>query len=78
MRSKQTTGVSIRVWGVYKMWLDTENEKKTNDEIIADALIRILSNQIEIKKHFGLASDDGCYGECYYDYKVIAELADVR
>lgn len=72
------TGDIILVWAVYKMWLDTENEKKTNDEIIADALIRILSNQIAIKKHLGLVSDDNCYGECYYDYQAIEALADVQ
>ena len=78
MRSKQMTGDIILVWAVYKMCLDTEDKVKTNDKIIADALARILYNQIEIKRHFGLASDDGCYGECYYDYKAIEELADVQ
>ena len=78
MRSKQMTGAIIRAWGVYKMWLDTEDKEKTNDEIIADALARILYNQIEIKKRLGLAFDDDCYGECYYDYQAIEELAEVQ
>ena len=77
MRSKRMTGDIILVWAVYKMLLDTEDKENTNDKIIADALARILYNQIEIKKHLGLASDDGCYGECYYDYQAIEELAEV-
>ena len=77
MRSKQMTGDIILVAGVYKMWLDTEDKDKTNDEIIADALMRILSNQIAIKKRLGLVSDDNCYGECYYDYQAIEELAEI-
>ena len=57
-RSKRTTGAIIHAWGVYKTWLDTENEKKTRDEIIANILIMIINNQIVIKKHLGLVSDN--------------------
>lgn len=47
---------------------------KTNNEIIADALIRILENQIKIKVHLGIVRDDSDYGECYYDNRVIDSL----
>lgn len=53
-------------------------EDKTNNEIIADALVRILENQIEIKVHLGIARDDSEYGECYYDYRVIENLRYVE
>lgn len=51
-----------------------DNEEKTNDRIIADALVRILENQIEIKRHFGLVKNDGYYDGCYYDNLVIDDL----
>lgn len=49
-------------------------EDKTSNEIIADALTRILENQIKIKVHLGIARDDSDYGDCYYDYRVIDNL----
>lgn len=49
-------------------------ESKTNNEIIAEALIRILENQIDIKKHLGVARDTTYYGDCYNDYRAIEEL----
>ena len=49
-------------------------ENKTNNEIIAAALIRILENQIDIKKHLGVARDTTYYGDCYNDYRTIEEL----
>lgn len=49
-------------------------ENKTNNEIIAEALIRILENQINIKKHLGVARDTTYYGDCYNDYRTIEEL----
>ena len=60
------------------MWACAEDKKKTNDEIIANALTRILYNQIEIKKHLGVVSDDSCYGECYDDYQAIISLEEVQ
>lgn len=49
-------------------------EDKTNNEIIADALVRILENQIKIKSHLGIVKDDSEYGDCYYDYRIIDNL----
>jgi hypothetical protein len=49
-------------------------ESKTNNEIIAEALIRILENQIDIKKHLYIAKDTTYYGDCYNDYRAIEEL----
>jgi hypothetical protein len=45
---------------------------------IADALIRILRNQMEIKKHFGLIKDDSYYGDCHYDESIIEELEEIE
>ena len=53
-------------------------EDKTNNEIIADALVRILENQIKIKLHLGIARDDGEYGDCYHDYRMIDNLRYVE
>lgn len=53
-------------------------EEKSNDKIIAEALAQILRNQIEIKKHFGLAKGDEYYGDCYYDRQMIDELEDIE
>ena len=51
------------------------NEDKTNDEIFAEALFRILENQIEIKVHFGLAKDKSrYYSDCERDYDLMDEL----
>lgn len=52
-------------------------EKKSNDKIIAEALAQILRNQIEIKRHFGIAKDDEYYGDCYYDRQMIDELESI-
>lgn len=49
-------------------------EDKTSNEIIADALTRILENQIKIKVHLGIARDDSEYGDCYYDHRMIDDL----
>lgn len=54
-----------------------EEEKKSNDKIIAEGLAQILRNQIEIKKHFGLANGDEYYGDCYYDRQMIDELESI-
>ena len=57
---------------------ENEKEKKTDNRIIADALIKILENQIEIKKHFGLAKDGGYYGDCYRDNLIMEELEEIE
>lgn len=57
---------------------DREEMKKTDNRIIADALIRILKNQTEIKKHIGLIKDDSYYGDCGYDYSIIDELEEIE
>lgn len=49
-------------------------EDKTKDEIFAEALVLIIENQIEIKRHFGLAKGDEYYGDCYYDREMIRRL----
>ena len=54
-----------------------EEEKKSNDQIIAEALAQILRNQIEIKRHFGLARGDEYYGDCYNDRQMIDELENI-
>lgn len=54
------------------------NEKKSDNKIIAEALARIINNQIEIKKHFGLAHSDEYYGDCYYDREIINQLDDIE
>lgn len=54
-----------------------EEENKSNDKIIAEALAQILKNQIEIKVHFGLAKGDEYYGDCYYDRQMINELESI-
>lgn len=56
---------------------DTE-EKKSDNRIIADALIRILRNQVEMKTHFGLVNGDSYYGNCYYDESIIEELEEIE
>lgn len=52
-------------------------ENKTNDKIFAEALTRILENQIEIKRHIGLVREDGYYGDCYYDNQIMDDLRNV-
>lgn len=54
------------------------NEKYTNEEIFARALIQIIENQMKIKKHLGLVSDTSHYGDCYYDNETIKELETVE
>lgn len=53
------------------------NEIKSNDAIFAEALIRVIENQIEIKKHIGLVRDDSYYVDCYSDRQVIVQLNDI-
>lgn len=53
-------------------------ETKTNESIIASALIQILENQIEIKKHFGLVKDDSYYGDCCRDHSIIEDLETIE
>lgn len=50
------------------------NENTSKDEIFAKALIRIIENQIEIKKHIRLVKDEGRYGDCYLDDLIIDQL----
>ena len=57
------------------MWYG--EEKKSNDKIIAEALARIIQNQIELKKHLGIAKYDEYYGDCYYDREMISELENI-
>ena len=64
------------MWSLYEN--ETEEEKKTDNRIIADALIRILRNQVEMKKHFGLIKDDSYYGDCHYDESIIEELEEIE
>lgn len=54
-----------------------ENEKTTN-EIFAEALIQIIENQIELKKHLGLVHDTSFYGDCYDDNRVLEKLRGVE
>lgn len=51
-------------------------ENKTNDEIFAEALIIILENQIKIKKHFGLISNE--YYDCYSEREIMDYLETVK
>lgn len=53
------------------------DEEKTKDEIFADALARIIKNQLDIKKHIRLISDTSEYGDGYYDWKIIRELENI-
>ena len=53
------------------------DEVKSNDAIFAEALIIIIKNQIEIKKHIGLVRDDGYYGDCYSDKQVTDHLESI-
>ena len=54
------------------------DENKTKDEIFAEALIHIIENQMEIKKHFGLISDTSYYGDYYYDREMIDALRTIE
>ena len=60
------------------MLYGNDTEKKTDNRIIADALIQVIRNQIEIKKHIGLVKNDVYYGECYYDNQIIDELEEIE
>ena len=53
-------------------------ENKTNDSIFARALIRILENQITIKRHIGLIKEEGYYGDCYDDNEIINDLSNIE
>lgn len=53
-------------------------ETKTTESIIASALIQILENQIEIKKHFGLIKDDSYYGDARRDHMIIDDLETIE
>lgn len=54
-----------------------EDDKSVN-EIFAEALIQIIENQMELKKHLGIVHDTSYYGDCYYDHKVIDRLKSVE
>ena len=49
-------------------------DNKTNDEVIAEALIQIIENQMKLKKHLGIVNDTAHYGDCYYDHEIICDL----
>lgn len=54
-------------------------ENKTNDEVFARALIRILENQMRIKEHIGLVKESSDrYGDCYDDYNILYDLSDIE
>ena len=53
-------------------------EEKTNDKIIAEALIQIIENQMELKKHLGVVKDTSSYGDCYYDNETINALRSIK
>lgn len=55
-----------------------ERDEKTTNEIFAEALIQIIENQIELKKHLGLVHDTDRYGDCYSDHETIRELKGVE
>ena len=51
-------------------------ENKTNMKIFAEALVRIIENQIKIEKHIGLVRDE--FEDCYYDREVIDNLNNIE
>ena len=53
-------------------YLYDTDEPKTSDEIFAEALVQILQNQIQIKRHLGLVRDE--YYDCYSDNQIIDDL----
>lgn len=53
-------------------------DNKTKETILANALIRILENQIQIRKHIGLIKDEGYYGDCYADNEIIDDLRNIE
>lgn len=53
-------------------------ESKSNSEIIAEALVQIIENQMKLKKHFGIVEDTGYYGDCYSDHQVIEGLRSIE
>ena len=57
---------------------ENDEEKKTDNRIIAEALIHIIRNQVEIKKHIGLVKDDSYYGDCHRDELTIEELEEIE
>lgn len=46
----------------------------TKDEILVEALIQIIGNQVEIKKHLGVST----YEDCYYDREIIDALNRIK
>ncbi len=50
-------------------------EEKTKDQIFAEALIQIIENQMDIKKHIGVVRD---YEDFYYDREIISELRKIE
>lgn len=53
-------------------------DNKSANEIFAEALIQIIENQMELKKHLGIVHDTARYGDCYYDHEVIDKLKSVE
>ena len=49
----------------------------TKDRIFAEALIQIIENQIQIKKHLGIISNTSYYEDCYHDGRVIKILETI-
>ena len=54
------------------------NEEKIKEVIFAEALIQIIENQMELKKHLGIVRDTSYYGDCYYDNKMIDDLRTIE
>lgn len=54
------------------------DENKTNEAIFAEALVQIIENQMELKKHLGLVRDTSYYGDCYYDNEIIDDLRTIE
>lgn len=55
-----------------------ENDKSIN-EIFAEALVQIIRNQMELKKHLGIVRDiNDTYGDCYSDHKAIDALQTIE
>ena len=50
-------------------------EDRTKDEIFAEALIQIIDNQIETKKHLGVVRYDE---DCYQDREIISALRSIE
>jgi hypothetical protein len=50
----------------------------TKDRIFAEALIQIIENQVQIKKHLGIVSNTSYYEDCYHDGRVIEYLETIK